>query len=363
MSDVLAGLHAAHEATDGQGRPLAIVHRDVSPQNVMVGAEGVARVLDFGIAQAAFRSQTTREGQLRAKLAYAAPEHVLDQPVDRRADVYSSAIVCWELLTLERLHSAGNESALLVRVLEGKAPPPSKFRPEIPPALDALLLSALSKKPGERPSSAEEFALALERIAAPASHRDVARWVAFLGADPLKGMAARLAELESGRAEEDTPVALVASTDTRTSEVALLLAESKGTPWPARAQRRGAWRRAAPILGVAVVAAAALTPVLLRHPPLLSPPTAEAMTPLPVASEEVLPPRPVVPEPAVPSAEPAPAPAAKAELPQRDLSKKPPAPAVRPAPRVRPRPASDNCSELTELDAQGIRRVKRQCLR
>src|SRR5580700_4264594 len=146
VSDVLAGLHAAHEAKDGQGRALSLVHRDVSPQNVMVGSDGLARVLDFGIAQAAFRSQTTREGQLRAKLAYAAPEHILDHAVDRRADVYSCAIVCWELLTLERLFSASNESALLARVLEPEPQPVANLRPQIPPELDRVLLEALSQE-------------------------------------------------------------------------------------------------------------------------------------------------------------------------------------------------------------------------
>jgi eukaryotic-like serine/threonine-protein kinase len=369
VSDVLAGLHAAHEATDGHGRELAIVHRDVSPQNVMVGVDGLTRVLDFGIAQAAFRSQTTRDGQLRAKLAYAAPEHVLDLPVDRRADVYASAIVCWELLTLERLHSAGNESALLVRVLESKAAPPSKFRPEVPPALDALLLSALSKRPGERPSSAEEFALQLERWVPPASHRDVARWVASLGAGPLKGLTARLAELEGAITEGDTPLALVASTETRTSEVPLRLVETKADSWPGPPRKKGvAWTRATRAVIVSLVVAAGLTPVLLRRPRLLAPSSAEAMTPRPIAAE-MLAERATAVESTVSSADEALAPApeapppmAKSEPAAREVSKRPP-PAGRPTPRVRPRPTSDDCSDLTELDAQGIRRVKRQCLR
>jgi serine/threonine-protein kinase len=369
VSDVLSGLHAAHEATDGHGRPLAIVHRDVSPQNVMVGAEGLARVLDFGIAQAAFRSQTTREGELRAKLAYAAPEHVLDQAVDRRADVYSTAIVCWELLTLERLHSASNESALLVRVLEGVAPPPSKFRPEISRELDALLLSALSKGPAERPSSAEEFALELERVAPPASHREVARWVGFLGAESLKGLAARLAAVEEGVPRDDTPVALATSMETRTSEVPLLLAEPKALGGAAPAPSRpGAWKRAVGALAVPLVAAAVITPVLLYRPLLLGPRSAQAMTPQPARDETAAPGLKVAeatasPATAAPAAVPdPPAQTSKSEPVAQEVPKRPLSP-VRPAARPRPRPVADDCSQLTEVDDQGIRRVKRQCLR
>ena len=362
-TDVLAGLHAAHEATDSANRPLALVHRDVSPQNVMVGTDGLSRVLDFGIAQAAIRSQTTRKGKLRAKLAYAAPEHVLDRVVDRRADIYSTAIVCWELLTLERLFSASNESALLARVLEHAPPPASMLRAEVPPELDALLLAALSKDPAARPASAEAFALAVERLATPATHRDVARWMAALGARPLERLAERKAELENGAVEDDTPSAFVASVATRTRAVAL--------PETGTRRRRGPEPRSGGglshvlVLAVAILAGAMATEgkrFLARVP---APPAVDAVGA--AASAPPLPPAGAAP----PSA---PGPAVRALPAQARVAFAPPTAAASaegkrsaagPQPTVRPpsRHLEDECAQLTEVDAYGIRRVKRQCLR
>jgi serine/threonine-protein kinase len=127
MSGVLHGLHAAHEAKSERGEPLGIVHRDVSPQNVLVGTDGVARVLDFGVAKAAGRTQQTREGQIKGKLSYMAPEQLRGAAVSRQSDIYAAGVVLWELLTGERLFSADNEGALLAKVLEGRIVPPSRY--------------------------------------------------------------------------------------------------------------------------------------------------------------------------------------------------------------------------------------------
>src|SRR5277367_6228356 len=103
MAGVLHGLHAAHEAKNEQGEPLGIVHRDVSPQNILVGTDGVPRVLDFGVAKAVGRLQTTREGQSKGKLSYMAPEQLHGAGVTRQTDVYAAAVVTWEALTGKRL--------------------------------------------------------------------------------------------------------------------------------------------------------------------------------------------------------------------------------------------------------------------
>src|SRR5439155_7191368 len=100
---VLHGLHAAHEAVDDLGAPLGVVHRDVSPQNIIVSTDGVARVLDFGIAKAVGRVQTTRDGRIKGKLAYMPPEQLCGEEIDRGVDIYAAGIVLWELLTGRRL--------------------------------------------------------------------------------------------------------------------------------------------------------------------------------------------------------------------------------------------------------------------
>src|SRR5262249_48804205 len=105
----LHGLHAAHEAKDEAGKPLNIVHRDVSPQNVMVGTDGVARLLDFGVAKAAVRLQSTHEGQVKGKIAYMAPEQLDRHEATRSSDIYAAAVLLWEGLAGRRLFEAGTE--------------------------------------------------------------------------------------------------------------------------------------------------------------------------------------------------------------------------------------------------------------
>ncbi len=129
----LHGLHAAHEATGEGGQPLALVHRDVSPQNILVGADGVPRVVDFGIAKATGRLQTTSEGQLKGKAAYMSPEQILEDGVDRRADVYAAAVVLWEVLAGRRLFRSDNALNTMRQVLERKAEPPSRHALSVPP--------------------------------------------------------------------------------------------------------------------------------------------------------------------------------------------------------------------------------------
>src|ERR1700733_2322727 len=156
MAGVLHGLHAAHEARDERGEPLGVVHRDVSPQNILVGADGVARLVDFGVAKATGRLQTTSEGQIKGKLSYMPPEQIQGQRVDRRADVYSAGVVLWEMLTGERLFMGENQGNTVQRVLLGDAPPPSRKVAGLPIAIDDVVLRALSREPSDRFSSARE---------------------------------------------------------------------------------------------------------------------------------------------------------------------------------------------------------------
>ncbi len=126
VAGALEGLHAAHEARGETGEPLGLVHRDVSPQNILVGTDGLARVLDFGIAKAAGRLQSTRDGELKGKLSYMPPEQLRREPLGRRGDVYSAAVVLWETLTGERLFGGDDEGGIVTRVLMGKVQAPSR---------------------------------------------------------------------------------------------------------------------------------------------------------------------------------------------------------------------------------------------
>ncbi len=197
MSGVLHGLHAAHEATSEQGKPLGIVHRDVSPQNILVGTDGVTRVLDFGVAKAVGRLQTTREGQIKGKLAYMPPEQLRGEKMTRQADIYASSVVLWETLTGRRLFSGDNEGVIVARILESKVEPPGRLVPGLPEAFDELTLRGLSRDPSKRFATAREMALALERCVGLAPASEIGAWVETMATHVLAMRAKRIAEIES----------------------------------------------------------------------------------------------------------------------------------------------------------------------
>lgn len=194
---MLNGLDAAHEARDERGAPLEIVHRDVSPQNVMVGADGVARLLDFGIAKAASRLGNTREGQLKGKIAYMAPEQLMGQ-VSRQTDIYAAGVVLWEELTGRRLFYAETEVHTMSLVQKGDIPPPSSLNPSVPGALDAIVLKALAKLPEHRFRTAHEMASAIEGVTELTSPNRVAEWLKSVAGELIEARAKLVKEIESG---------------------------------------------------------------------------------------------------------------------------------------------------------------------
>jgi eukaryotic-like serine/threonine-protein kinase len=196
LCDVLSGLHAAHEARNERGMPLNMVHRDVSPQNVLVGTDGAAHLIDFGVAKASGRLQSTRDGQLKGKIAYMAPEQVRNQGVDRRTDVYSASVVLWEALAGRRLIE-GDDGAMVYEVLEREFAPPSHFNRDVPPALDAVVMRGLCRDPSKRIQTALEMGELLEQAVSPASNMQVARWVEKMAHGTLLERARLVAEVES----------------------------------------------------------------------------------------------------------------------------------------------------------------------
>ncbi len=161
----LAALHHAHERMTPYGVPLGVVHRDVSPSNVMVSYEGTVKLLDFGVAKAV-QNQETLAGTIKGKIGYLSPEQCRTGPIDRRSDLYSFGIVLHEMLTTRRLYRRDSDFNTMNAIVNEPTPPPSQFRDDISPALDAVLARAMQKDPQDRYATAAEMLEALEEIAA-----------------------------------------------------------------------------------------------------------------------------------------------------------------------------------------------------
>jgi eukaryotic-like serine/threonine-protein kinase len=231
LRDTLHGLHAAHEARSDAGTLLNIVHRDVSPANILVGVDGVARVTDFGVAKAIGQQQTTRDGRIKGKLGYMAPEQLAGRAVTRKTDLFAAAVVLWELLTGERLFRADADAETITRVLFEPVRAPSHVRSSISPSLDAVLLRALERDPTRRFATAEEMTLALETALPPASAQTIGQWVRTMAEDELDERARSVAALErvTGPSNEgatessdspSAPTALVGLLPTQTPAIA-----------------------------------------------------------------------------------------------------------------------------------------------
>jgi serine/threonine-protein kinase len=197
MVSVLHGLHAAHEAHDESGRPLGIIHRDVSPHNVLVGADGVARVLDFGVAKAIHAHQDTDPGRLKGKFSYMAPEVIRGQPATRKSDVFSAAVVTWELITGRKLFAGATDQERMYQILGGVYPMPSSLRADLPASLDRIVMKGLRPDPNARYASATEMAIELEREIPLASSRVVGEWVTELVGPTLDQRAELIHEIEA----------------------------------------------------------------------------------------------------------------------------------------------------------------------
>jgi serine/threonine-protein kinase len=342
MENVLAGLHAAHEARADDGAPLGLVHRDVSPHNVLVGVDGIARVLDFGVAKAQREHDESSHSGVKGKLAYMAPEQVALKAVDRRADVFCAGIVLWELLTGERLFGSPEPAATVLGIVSGRIPPPSEIVREVPSALDAVVMRALERDPERRTPTALAMRAELEDAMRAASTRVVGEWVEAVAHDALRERAARVTEVESGasapvkRIEREAALGAPGEAPTEVS-LAIPLA-----PLPAPVPRRA--RAAYWALGAIALAGTATALVAVRRSPRAAPVTAIAPPEAPSATA------------AASAKEPAPTPS--------DVA--PPALATAPPRRTKaahpPRAKSAQCSPNFYIDELGIKHLKPECL-
>jgi serine/threonine protein kinase len=166
VADALAGLHYAHELRDYDGTPLRVVHRDVSPQNIVVTYDGGVKLVDFGIAKATVNASKTESHIIKGKLSYMAPEQA-DPPdgatLDRRADIFAMGIVLWECLAKQRL-ATGDARAVVSKIVDMDFKPPSTLNPEVPVELDEITRRALERSPADRYQTAQQMREALERF-------------------------------------------------------------------------------------------------------------------------------------------------------------------------------------------------------
>ncbi|MEM9069848.1 MAG: serine/threonine-protein kinase [Myxococcota bacterium] len=190
-----SGLHAAHELRDDAGQLLDVIHRDVSPQNILLGARGEMKVIDFGIAKARNRLHVTDAGAgIKGKLRYMAPEQLTGTSIDRRADVYALGVVLWEMLVMRRLFQGQTDPQVIQRVTQGDMPPPGAFV-DLAYALDGAVLEALSRDPSGRPATARDFRRKLKDALPEANAIDRGEMAALLWAlrgDSLRKRAERL---------------------------------------------------------------------------------------------------------------------------------------------------------------------------
>ena len=366
IASTLHGLHAAHEARGDAGEPLEIVHRDVSPPNILVGSDGIPRLLDFGIAKALGRMHSTPSGEIKGKLGYVAPEQLHASHVDRRTDVYGASAVLWEALTGAALFDGPSEPAIVHRVLYDKIEAPSAHRKDVPEQLDAIVLKGLARGMTDRFSTAHEMALAIERSTRLATQSEIVRWLQEIAGDQLAARSRHLLQLQAAkpdtapareqtrRMQSPTAVAAAAAEDP-------LLAEL-------RPRRTRSWAAfgllSALLLAAAWVATAAPSTRLWLTHQVFDVPTPESSVAHAKAMDTV-----PLPEPAAlteateaepPTSEPEPQPTAAVPAVTPEPVKRAPRKATPAPPNEAPR-KPDPCDPFYSVDERGIRHPKPEC--
>jgi len=206
MHDVLSGLCAVHEATDEKGRMLGLVHRDISPPNIVVGADGYSRVLDFGIAKALEHIEESMPNRLKGKIGYMSPEQIRGEGATQSSDVFAAGVILWELLATRRLFASSNEADRMKQIVNGNYPRPSRYRSGLPKQLDQVAMHALEVDPKARYQNAREFSEAIEQALPRASARAVSEWVYDLAKPTLTERAHMIAQVENWEGGADGPL-------------------------------------------------------------------------------------------------------------------------------------------------------------
>jgi serine/threonine protein kinase len=316
VHQIASALAYAHDLADGEGRPLEIIHRDVSPANIMTTSEGAVKLLDFGVAKAAahVRDDRTRTGTLKGKINYLSPEQAEGLEIDRRSDLFALGIVLYESLTMRRLFRGDSDLVTLRMIRQCEVSAPSTEREGVPPELDAIVLKMLARDPAQRYARADEIVAALEPLTkslggdpVPVQLQQFIASLGPLGPAPVPRNEVVEVELDSGPTfitehealKATNPAPPASALAPSASETAPPSSDLEPTPAVSR------WRSMAPVAGLALLlvggAVVALRPGAepatsppaqsIEHPPTLvapppapSPPTDEPAPPAPVAA-------------------------------------------------------------------------------
>lgn len=337
--DTLAGLAAAHEAKSEHGQFLELVHRDVSPQNILIDVAGIARVADFGIAKAEGKLAMTRHGQIKGKLNYMSPEQLRGGVgVDRRTDLYATGVVLWELLSGKRLFE--RQTRDLLHVLDFPADfriaPPSELRGAEASGLDAVLARALAPSSADRFPDADAMANAIAEAVNPASAKELAAYVRRLAGEALESRDEQIERAEQLSAIHDLP------REARPEPEPLAPAPPERTPDTSRL-----WLFLGGLLAIATLGIVIVVRLLMHR---------AAIAPVASASAAVT--ASAAPTASMPDAGSAPI------EPSADVANDEPAtPSSAPArPRPKPRPRRPDCDPPYSIDARGVRIPRRECL-
>lgn len=340
VAGMLRGLHAAHEAMDEQGQPLNIVHRDVSPHNVLVGGDGVPRVIDFGVAKASGRIQQTATGQLKGKVPYMAPEQVRGQDVTRRTDLFAAGVVLWETLLGTRLFTAENDAAVISEILGREIDPPSKLDGEVTSALDAVTMRALDRDPRKRFATALEMAEALEACDRAAPPAEVATWIRSVAADILAKRTSLVSEVESTSGQRAMPLSEPTTSPSSTSKRSFSVATTPPS------QRFGLVLGLVALAGMAGIGYFVARQLVFAAPSVREPGIAASPPPS-----------------ATPSATPSGSPSGShGAAPSPSTSPSTALSTVKSTIKPRPKPPPVDCDPPYTFDATGMKKYKPQCL-
>ena len=202
VRDAALGLDHAHHAVDVGGRPLHVVHRDVTPQNIMLRMDGVTKVVDFGIATGANRTTRTEAGTVKGKTSYMPPEQILREPLDGRTDQFALGVVFWEMLTGRRLFRGTSDAAVFEEILAGRIPSARSVRPEVPAVLDAVVTRMLSRQRDDRYPRLGLVATELQRFLEQCGDASSAPAAAYMRAIATGHLGERLEGLVAPAREE-----------------------------------------------------------------------------------------------------------------------------------------------------------------